>query len=135
MRSKSSLQAYILEAIGEPESIGAGADVMRGILSGLATIYDAGLEAYLLAERVGLRRREHLPVPIISIGNLTVGGTGKTPMTYRMTMAGCCFQPKMPGMSLFCWPALCPACRYWWAKIGGFRDGKPCDYLTWTRLF
>jgi tetraacyldisaccharide 4'-kinase len=55
--------------------------VARGVLGGLATVYDAGLEAYLLAERVGLRRREHLPVPIISIGNLTVGGTGKTPMT------------------------------------------------------
>lgn len=53
----------------------------RGVLGGLANLYDAGLEAYLFAERVGLRRREHLPVPVISIGNLTVGGTGKTPMT------------------------------------------------------
>jgi tetraacyldisaccharide 4'-kinase len=81
MRAKSSLQEYILEVIGEPESIGAGADVTRSVLGGLATIYDAGLEAYLFAERMGIRRREHLPVPIISIGNLTVGGTGKTPMT------------------------------------------------------
>ena len=44
-------------------------------------MYDAGLEVYLAAERVGLRRREHLPVSVMSIGNLTVGGTGKTPMT------------------------------------------------------
>ncbi len=77
----SSLQSYILDSIGEPGSTGFGADMTRGILGGLASLYDAGLEAYLLAERVGLRRRGHLPVPVISIGNLTVGGTGKTPMT------------------------------------------------------
>ncbi len=58
-----------------------GAGVTRGILGGLASLYDAGLEAYLAAERVGLRKRERLPIPIISIGNLSVGGTGKTPMT------------------------------------------------------
>lgn len=70
-----------MEAIGEPGSAGPGADVTRGVLGGLANLYDAGLEVYLFAERVGLRRREHLPVPVISIGNLSVGGTGKTPMT------------------------------------------------------
>ncbi len=58
-----------------------GGDLTRGVLGGLAALYDAGLEAYLAAERVGLRRRARLPIPIISIGNLTVGGTGKTPMT------------------------------------------------------
>lgn len=56
-------------------------NIIRGALGGLAAVYDAGLEAYLLAERIGLRRRERLPIPVISIGNLTVGGTGKTPMT------------------------------------------------------
>lgn len=53
----------------------------RGVLGGLASLYDVGLEAYLAAERVGLRQRVRLPIPVISIGNLTVGGTGKTPMT------------------------------------------------------
>lgn len=58
-----------------------GAELTRGVLGGLALLYDAGLETYLAAERVGLRRRERLPVLVVSIGNLTVGGTGKTPMT------------------------------------------------------
>lgn len=51
------------------------------LLAGCAALYGIGLEAYLAAERVGLRRRTRLPMPTVSIGNLTVGGTGKTPMT------------------------------------------------------
>ena len=77
----SNLQKYILEAIAEPGRPGVGADLTRGVLGGLASLYDAGLEAYLAAESVGLRKRQRLPVPVISIGNLAVGGTGKTPMT------------------------------------------------------
>jgi len=52
-----------------------------GFLAGCAGLYDIGLETYLAAEHVGLRRRVRLPVPTISVGNLVVGGTGKTPMT------------------------------------------------------
>lgn len=33
-----------------------------------------------IAYRCGLRRRERLPVPVIVVGNLTVGGSGKTPL-------------------------------------------------------
>ena len=36
-----------------------------------------GLEAYLGLERVGLRRRERLPVPVVSIGNLTSAGPAR----------------------------------------------------------
>lgn len=54
---------------------------MLGFLAGCAGLYDIGLEAYLAMERVGLRHRTRLPVPTVSIGNLVVGGTGKTPMT------------------------------------------------------
>ncbi|HZT41286.1 MAG TPA: tetraacyldisaccharide 4'-kinase [Chthonomonadaceae bacterium] len=50
-------------------------------LSALAPVYCAGLEAYLLPYRLGIRKRLRLPCPVISIGNLTTGGTGKTPMT------------------------------------------------------
>ncbi len=34
-----------------------------------------------LAYRIGLLRGERLPVPVIVVGNITVGGTGKTPLT------------------------------------------------------
>lgn len=54
---------------------------LLAVLAGCAGLYDIGLTAYLFAERAGLRHRTRLPVPTVSIGNLTVGGTGKTPMT------------------------------------------------------
>ena len=58
-----------------------GAAIMRTGLAALAYVYSAGLKAYLLPYRIGIRRQAQLPCPVISIGNLSVGGTGKTPMT------------------------------------------------------
>ena len=39
----------------------------------------AGLRRALF--RLGLARTEHLPVPVIVVGNIAVGGSGKTPVT------------------------------------------------------
>lgn len=77
----SRLEQYLLSVIAEPGRPGMAAALLRGFLGGCAGLYDIGLEAYLAGEGLNLRRRQHLPIPVISIGNLTVGGTGKTPMT------------------------------------------------------
>ena len=53
--------------------------LIRALLWPLSMVYRAGLAAYLAAYSVGLRKRRRLKVPVISVGNLTFGGTGKTP--------------------------------------------------------
>ena len=56
------------------------AALLRGLLAPLARLHQIGLEAYLLPYNIGLRKQTHLPVPVVAIGNLSSGGTGKTPM-------------------------------------------------------
>ena len=47
-----------------------------------ARIY--GMGASFVDRRHRLRGATRVPVPVISVGNLSVGGTGKTPFTRRI---------------------------------------------------
>lgn len=52
---------------------------IRALLWPLALVYRVGLTVYLAFYRIGLRKRHRLPATVVSVGNLTFGGTGKTP--------------------------------------------------------
>lgn len=59
---------------------GFRAAMMRLAMRGLSGIYRLLVRARLKLYRHGIIRQHHLGTQVISIGNLTVGGTGKTPV-------------------------------------------------------
>ncbi|HCC20749.1 MAG TPA: tetraacyldisaccharide 4'-kinase [Verrucomicrobiales bacterium] len=59
---------------------GFRATVMRILLWALSGIYRIGVAVRLKCYRKGAKYQHYLGTQVISIGNLTVGGTGKTPM-------------------------------------------------------
>jgi tetraacyldisaccharide 4'-kinase len=54
--------------------------VGQNMLFPLSIIYGAVTRARLRAYKLGLLSTAKLPAPVISVGNLTTGGTGKTPL-------------------------------------------------------
>lgn len=56
----------------------------RFLLAPLSLVFFLLVAARRLAYRAGLLRARRLPVPVIVVGNLGVGGSGKTPLTLRV---------------------------------------------------
>ncbi|MHC4988916.1 MAG: tetraacyldisaccharide 4'-kinase [Planctomycetota bacterium] len=59
---------------------GFGVSVLRFLLRGVALIYGFAVRLRNLGYRWGILRSGAVSVPVISIGNITAGGTGKTPL-------------------------------------------------------
>lgn len=60
-------------------------DPVRSWLSGVAFLYGLAVRARMWAYDRGWTRPSRLPCRVVSVGNLTVGGTGKTPMVILLT--------------------------------------------------
>ncbi|MFD2255208.1 tetraacyldisaccharide 4'-kinase [Luteolibacter algae] len=59
---------------------GFRASLMRALMWGLSGIFRALVQLRIALFRWGIKPQEYLGTQVISIGNLTVGGTGKTPV-------------------------------------------------------
>ncbi|MCL5103942.1 MAG: tetraacyldisaccharide 4'-kinase, partial [Armatimonadetes bacterium] len=68
-----------LERVILGEERGIGSWIIRALLWPWSLVYRIGLAVYLWLYSSGLRKKHRLGVPVISVGNLTFGGTGKTP--------------------------------------------------------
>jgi tetraacyldisaccharide 4'-kinase len=66
-------------ALVRGETRGPWPALQRLLLHAASLPYSAAVRLRNLGYRLGWLRGERVPVPVVSVGNLTVGGTGKTP--------------------------------------------------------
>lgn len=77
-----AIETYALEVIFE-ERRGAMANTLRGFLYVLSKVFQVVVKLRRLLYNVRIFRDSTLGVQVIAIGNLTVGGTGKTPVVEK----------------------------------------------------
>ncbi len=77
------MQKYLLSIISD-ERKGAFASSLRLIFLILSGIYYLSLQIIRLLYRIRILKRVKLKAKVISVGNLTVGGTGKTPVVEKI---------------------------------------------------
>lgn len=78
------LESYLVKLIqekGSDENQPAGIVFLLAILKGISWIFKAVVSARYFLYNSGIIRRFPLGIQVISIGNVTAGGTGKTPVT------------------------------------------------------
>ena len=54
--------------------------ILLSLLYLLSLPYGGGVRGRAFLYTIGLKKRKRLPCPVISVGNITIGGTGKTPL-------------------------------------------------------
>jgi tetraacyldisaccharide 4'-kinase len=85
-RRLENLEQFGIDVVlGRRQGVRAG--TLRGILYGLSFIYERIVQLRLYLYRKRIFRERTLGCLVISIGNLTVGGTGKTPIVEKFARA------------------------------------------------
>src|SRR5437660_6691783 len=85
-RRLENLEQFGIDVVLERRH-GFRARILRGILHALSFIYECLVQVRLYLYRKRLFRERALGCLVISIGNLTVGGTGKTPIVEKFARA------------------------------------------------
>lgn len=77
----------LFERLTSPEPGPVWMKGLRGLARAASGFYGLGVRARNLAYDLGLAQARYLPVPVVGVGNLTVGGTGKTPLVMEVVAA------------------------------------------------
>ena len=77
-----NFETFVLEVIFEQRK-GKRAALMRGLLFSLSKVFEVAVKFRRFLYNVRILRDSTLGVQVIAIGNLTVGGTGKTPVVEK----------------------------------------------------
>jgi tetraacyldisaccharide 4'-kinase len=85
-RRLENLEQFGIDVVLERRH-GIRASILRGILYALSFIYDRLVQLRLYLYRKRILRERALGCLVISVGNLTVGGTGKTPIVEKFARA------------------------------------------------
>ena len=78
-KKQEQLETYLLSVL-DGSKTGKWASTLRGLLKGLSMLFGLVVQVRLLLYRHRILRPSTLGCQVISVGNLTVGGTGKTPV-------------------------------------------------------
>src|SRR5882672_9814613 len=80
------IETFVLEVILEKRQ-GKGATLLRGLLHAFSKVFEAIIKTRRFLYNVRILRDSTLGVQVIAVGNLTVGGTGKTPVVEKFASA------------------------------------------------
>lgn len=83
MRQREALQVYLFKLV-HGEEPGILAVLLLGLLRTFSFIYGFGVRVKLYFYKSQIFKQHKLNCQVISLGNITVGGTGKTPTAQRL---------------------------------------------------
>lgn len=85
MRQREKLQLYLYQLV-HGEKPGILSAILLGVLRIFSFIYGLGVRVKLGLYSCGIKKQHKLDCTVISLGNITVGGTGKTPTAQQLAM-------------------------------------------------
>jgi len=119
-----NLEQFAIDVILERRH-GVRATLLRGLLYLLSFVYERLVQFRLLLYRHRILRERALGCLVISIGNLTVGGTGKTPVVEKFARALRAGGRRVAILSRGYKSVPRPVPRKWWRRPFGRKEPIP----------